>query len=90
MKDWSEYLKVVSEAQATTGERPKVGGYILIKITDNSLIIVLILLTLIFSGLGLFLKCDTPDKTSWAFHAADLCLGVFLGVISTRYKTNRK
>lgn len=88
MKDWNEYTKVVSEAKTTTGESPKVWGYILVKITDNFLLLLLIVITLSFAIIGIFYNTDNTEKTNWALHVAELCLGVFLGVISTKYKSN--
>lgn len=90
MQDWSEYTKAVSEAKTTTGETPKVGGYILIKLTDNFIVIGLVILMLIFASIGIFYKTEQPEKTNWALHASELCLGVFLGVISTKYKVEKK
>jgi len=89
MQDWSAYVKSTSQAKTTTGETPKVGGYILIKITDSFLIIGLVILTLLFAGIGIFYETTNTEKTNWALHAAELCLGVFLGVISTKYKTKK-
>lgn len=90
MKDWSEYTKVVSEAKTTTGERPRIGGYILVKLADNFQIILLVAFTLIFAGIGIFYITKEPEKTNWALHASELCLGVFLGVISTKYKSEKE
>lgn len=90
MKDWNEYTKVVSEAKTATGKSPKIGGYILVKLTDNFLVVGLVMLTLIFAGIGIFYETNEPEKTNWSLHAAELCLGVFLGVISSKYKGDKK
>ena len=90
MQDWSKYTKTVTDAKTSTGESPKVGGYILIKMTDNFLIIGLVILTLLFACIGIFYETEIPEKTNWALHASELCLGVFLGVISSKYKKSKE
>jgi hypothetical protein len=89
MKDWNEYIKTVTEAKTSTGETPKIRGYILLKITDNFIVIGLVLLMLLFAGIGIFYDASQPEKTNWALHASELCLGVFLGVITSKYRNKR-
>lgn len=83
MKDWNTFAKTHHEHVATTSDKPKVRDYILLKTTDNMLAISVFILTLIFAYVGLFqFNSDgNADKVNWALHAAELCLGVFLGLL---------
>ena len=89
MEDWSNYAKTVTDAKTSTGETPKVGGYILIKITDNFIVVGLVILMVAFAVVGIFFADDT-EKINWTLHASELCLGVFLGLITGKYKKNKE
>ena len=55
MKDYKEYYNTIAKSAETTGQKPSIKDYILIKILDNWPIVSLFILTLVFAGLGLFL-----------------------------------
>lgn len=82
MKDWNLFAKTHHDHVATSGEKPRVIDYVFLKITDNMLEIGVFCLTLIFAYIGLFSMNETQtSKVNWALHAAELCLGVFLGLL---------
>lgn len=81
MKEWTSYTKTKnSEGSSETIDKPKVLEYILIKVTDNFLAIAVFALCISFGGVGLFCELKS-DSTNWALHAAELSLGVFLGLL---------
>jgi hypothetical protein len=82
MKDWSEFAKTAQATAESVGTAPSAWQYIIIKATDNFLAISVFILTLIFAYVGLFTFTDIEsDKASWSLNAANLCLGVFLGLL---------
>jgi hypothetical protein len=84
MKDFNKYYSIVSSTADTTGQRPSVRDYVLIKLVDNVFIILLVVLTLAFAWYGLSRPKSEPDQSKWALNAASLCLGVFLGLFAGR------
>lgn len=84
MKDWAEYSKTKSIGSSSEENRPKVLEYILIKLTDNFLAVAVFVLCILFGYMGLF-KLDANEKNmTWALHASELCLGVFLGLLAKK------
>lgn len=82
MKDWSQYAKTVKDSHQTGGVEPKISSYLAIKFIDNLLPISVFVLTIIFSTIALFvIDAGNQQKLNWAMHAAELCLGVFLGLL---------
>lgn len=79
MKDWSEYSKSKVTQGSSENTRPKILEYMLIKLTDNFLAVAVFVLCIAFAYIGLFVKQDS--NTTWALHASELCLGVFLGLL---------
>ena len=87
MDDWKTYSATKNESQQGSSEnKAKILEYILIKLTDNFLVVAIFSLCLLGGWVGLF-KIDNstnPDKVNWALHAAELCLGVFLGLLKKK------
>ena len=82
MKDWNTFAKTHHEHVVTSSEKPKVFDYVLLKFTDNMLEVGVFSLTIVFAYVGLFAMNETQtDRVNWALHAAELCLGVFLGLL---------
>lgn len=81
MKEWSAYTKTKNiDGSSERTEKPEIHEYILIKVTDNFLAISVFLLCIFFGLIGLF--CELNDNsTTWALHASELSLGVFLGLL---------
>jgi hypothetical protein len=85
MKDWGDYIKASNPE--TTGKKPTVWGYLIIKAIDNSLVIAMVVFTLFFSAIGLFMLNKGDDtKLNFALHASELCLGVLLGLMKNLKK----
>jgi hypothetical protein len=84
MKDWAEYSKSKTTGGSTENSKPSIREYMLIKLTDNFLAVAVFVLCVIFAAIGIFGKQD--NNTAWTLHAAELCLGVFLGLLK---KTNK-
>ncbi|MFC1524284.1 hypothetical protein ACFL6N_05795 [Thermodesulfobacteriota bacterium] len=85
MEDWASFAKTSQETATVTGANPNPWAYLIIKSTDNFLGISVFVLTLVFASIGLFGFDSTQiDKTNWALHAAELSLGVFLGLLKTK------
>lgn len=82
MKDYKDYYTTVIESSGTTGNKPSVYQYMVIRLCDNSLIVVLFFLLIFFTCLGIFVK----DVSAWCLDAAKLCLGVFLGLFAAKKK----
>ena len=78
-KDYTEsYMTTIQ----TTGKKPNPLGYLIVTLTDNLLIMAVLILTLIFAYIGLFsIDQSKHEQMNWALHAAELSLGVFLGLI---------
>lgn len=84
MKEWTAYTKSkVGDGASEQSEKPKIQEYILIKITDNFLAIAVFILCILFGCLGLF-GTLSETSTTWALHASELSLGVFLGLLSKK------
>jgi len=83
MENWSEFAQTHNESATSSGEKPKVIEYILIKIIDNMLPTSVFILTIFFAIMAFFFLNDTV-KTNWALHAAELSLGVFLGLLKSK------
>lgn len=84
MKEWTTYTKTKgSEGSSESEDKPKIGEYILIKITDNFLAIAVFILCIFFGLIGLFAKLPSTN-TDWALHASELSLGVFLGLLAKK------
>jgi len=87
VNDWEQFARTTQDTAKVAGAKPSAWQYLLIKATDNSLEIAVFVLTLIFTYIGLFIFDSTQlEKTNWALHAAELCLGVFLGLLKTNGK----
>lgn len=85
MKDWSNFLDVTGKAVASTGYKPSFWSYLAIKLVDNALAACVTFFVLFFSIIGLFFV-DQANKESvnWVLHAAEVCLGVLLGILKSR------
>ncbi len=79
MKDWAKFSRLEGIAK-TEGSTPSIWRYIAIKLTDNGLATIVVFLLLFFGSIGLFVT-TTETQTNWALHAAELCLGVLLGLL---------
>lgn len=87
MKDWSQYAKTVKDSHQTGGAEPKISSYLAIKFVDNLLPLSVFILTMVFSIIALFvIDTENQQKLNWALHAAELCLGVFLGLLKGSHK----
>lgn len=75
---WQDYHKAQEKHFKSTGKAPNVKEYFLIKMVENWLIILIVLLALLFAFSGFFLLSD--KKSDAALWFAGLCLGVFLGI----------
>lgn len=85
MTSWEQFAKTHHEGVTTTGTKPSPLEYVVIAATENALSIVVIVFTLLFAIVGLFMFSPTDrEKMNWALHAAELCLGVLLGLLKTR------
>lgn len=89
MKEWKDYAQSRGATRAGEGTaEPTVGEYFQIKMADNWIAVTIIVVTLIFSLIGV--GCTFSDKASvsgtasWFFDAAKLCLGVFLGLLTNQ------
>ncbi|MGZ2368604.1 hypothetical protein ACXR6G_02310 [Ancylomarina sp. YFZ004] len=80
MREWTTYTKTKNgDGSSENSDKPKIIEYILIKLTDNFLTIAVFILCILFGTLGLFyIKADS--NITWALHASELSLGVFLGL----------
>jgi hypothetical protein len=83
MKDWSDFNRIHKETLIDSDEKKKASviRYLSIKLVDNWISIVLIALLVFFSILGF--NSNDSTKNSWALHAGELCLGVFLGLFKS-------
>jgi hypothetical protein len=88
MTDWASFTKIHGERIATTGEKPKITHYLVVKATENMLKISVFILILLFAYIGIYGATTQTDanKMNWALHAAELCLGVFLGLLKSSEK----
>lgn len=84
MKDWSDYTKTKTTSGSSEDSKPSIKEYMLIKLTDNFLAFAVFILFIILFSVGLFAELGT--KTDWTLHAAELCLGVFLGLLKKQSK----
>ncbi len=86
MKEWTEYSKA-ARAPEKGGAEPSIWGYVAIRLIDSMLPVSVLVLTLIFFFTALFFIKDTDGtRLNWALHAAELCLGVFLGLLKGSIK----
>jgi len=84
MEEWTAYAKTKSgDGASELRDKPKIQEYILIKITDNFLTIAVFVLCILFGGIGLFGSLSEQSIT-WALHASELSLGVFLGSLTKK------
>jgi len=84
MKEWTTYTKSKNSDGSSEGNnKPNIREYILIKITDNFLAIAVFILCILFGLIGLFSGLNDTSAT-WALHASELSLGVFLGLLSKK------
>jgi len=83
MDDWNTFAQISKQTHPTgDGGQPKVLNYLAIKFIDNFLTVSVFLLTVFFSIIALFvLDSANQEKLNWALHAAELCLGIFLGLL---------
>ncbi|OFY85009.1 MAG: hypothetical protein A3K10_01185 [Bacteroidetes bacterium RIFCSPLOWO2_12_FULL_31_6] len=82
MEDWKKYVET-KKTEGASEAKPSTGQYLILKIADNSLKIAVFILCLVFAICGLFFITDT-EKVNWSLHASGLCLGVFLGLLSSK------
>lgn len=79
-----DYLKFVqSHTVKGSGESkpPSTRKYFWVQVIDNGLAIAVFILCVLFGLIGLFVDA-AEDRVSWALHAAELCLGVLLGLLA--------
>jgi hypothetical protein len=87
MKDYKEYYNTIMQSTATTGDKPRIRDYILIKVTDNVLIVLLFILTISFVAAGMYCTLkNSLQLSTWLLDAGKLCLGVFLGLFAAKNK----
>lgn len=90
MKDWNAYAQSRASVTPGSGVGPSVMEYLSIKLADNWLAVVVVLIVVVFAVAGV--ASLVPDKPSinkaseWFFDAAKLCLGVFLGLLTAGKK----
>jgi hypothetical protein len=84
MKDFQQYYRIVVKSAETTGQKPSVCQYLLLRFADNFSVVLLTAVTLLLASIGLLLPPDNPDGSKWALDAAKLCLGVLLGLFAGR------
>jgi hypothetical protein len=81
MKDYVQWVKASASAAQTTGS-PRTRDYLAVKLTEtvtnNLLNLLLFALTASLWGVAIFGHI-AEEARAWTFHAAYLCLGVFLG-----------
>lgn len=82
MKDYQRSYQTVAGSAATTGQKPSVWVYLVIRLADNIAIVLLFALTLTFAAVGLCAPSTNTEAIKWSLDAAKLCLGVFLGVFA--------
>ena len=82
MKDYQQYYQTVAKSADTTGQKPSIREYILIKLVDDLFIVLLFVLTFFFAVVGLFFTPTNGEGTKWALDSAKLCLGIFLGLFA--------
>ena len=80
--DFQTYASTVNQSIQATGSMPSAWHYFSVIFTDNLSSIILLIVTMTFAILGLFvLNPEHKDQVNWALHAAELSLGVFLGLL---------
>jgi hypothetical protein len=82
MKDFERYYRIVSKSGETTGQKPSVWQYVLLRLADNFAVVLLTAITLFLASIGLLLPRDNQEASRWALDAAKLCLGVLLGLFA--------
>ena len=75
---------MVVKSAKTTGQKPSVCEYLLLRLADNVSVVLLTAMTFLLALIGLLLPPDKPDGSKWALDAAKLCLGVLLGLFAGR------
>lgn len=87
MKDWSQFAKACNDTAKATGSKPNPLDYFIVKFTDNLIPFSIFILTIVFAYVGLFMIDPAENqKVNWALHAAELSLGVFLGLLKGSHK----
>ena len=83
--DWADYIKAHKTAGETFSDnkRPHIVEFALFKVINNGLASSVFALTIFFSTVGIFSN-RPADATNFALHAAELSLGVFLGLLAKR------
>ncbi len=90
MKDWDTFARTCNESATTTGTKPSTFDYLLIKATDNALAVSVFILIIFFSAIGLFFINEAEhEKSNFALHAAELCIGIFFLAFSNRISDKR-
>ncbi|WP_143505280.1 hypothetical protein [Pseudomonas sp. ICMP 460] len=90
MKDWNTYAQSRASSASGSGAEPSVTEYLSIKLADNWIAVVVVMVMVLFALGGVVTLI--PDKPSfstssvWFFDAAKLCLGVFLGLLTAGKK----
>ncbi len=82
--DWSEFVKTENESINTCGNKPNVFRYMLIKGTDNALIIIVCMLLIFFTVSSFYFNSEENKLSTWLLHSAELCLGVILGLFANK------
>lgn len=78
--NWIDFSKIHRNNVSASSGKPPITEYLIIQAADNALAISVLFLLLFFAGCALF--SSLPDEVlKWAIHAAELCLGVFLGLL---------
>ena len=77
---WEDYTEIHKKSETYGGRPPRLRDYCFLKLIEHGYSVSVLLLTLIFTAVAFLVKADDPAKVNWALHAAELSLGVFLGL----------
>ena len=87
MNTYKEYHETVSKTAASTGTKPRIRDYVVIKMCDNALIVFLVFLILLFPAVGVLLEIKKIANVSpWFFEVGKLCFGIFVGLFAAKRK----
>ena len=83
MTDFAKWFKTTAASAQTTGTKPRMRDYFLVKVSENLFVILLLGLAAVLwaVGSGVVGTIDSQAKT-FTQHLAELCFGVFLGTFT--------
>ena len=83
MTDFEKWYKITKASAETAGTQPKIRDFMAVQVVDNFQDLLLLGFTVALWLVGVYGSLG-PDGKTFTLHAAELCLGVFLGRFKKR------